>query len=116
MLRRGAQHTPRPRHAHGAASAGARAAGDALRGHQAEMAAERTGMFIPSNGLWDEVVAGEPAGQIVPLDAPFAKPETLRFPASGLGKQRRQARRRPLLARGRHERDRRTIDGSPLWT
>lgn len=53
-------------------------------GHQAEMAAERAGMFVPFHGLWDEVVAGQPAGQIVPLDAPFARPETVLFPSSGL--------------------------------
>ena len=53
-------------------------------GHQAEMVAERAGMFIPFHGLWDEVVAGQPAGQIIPLDAPFARPETLLFPSSGL--------------------------------
>jgi predicted deacylase len=53
-------------------------------GHQAEMVAERAGMFIPFHGLWDEVVAGQPAGQLIPLDAPFARPETLLFPSSGL--------------------------------
>ena len=92
-------------------------------GHQAEMAAERAGMFIPSHGLWDEVVAGEPAGQIVPLDAPFAKPETLRFPASGLiaGGDGQAAASRPETSftgswpTSPMERARRTIDGSPLW-
>jgi predicted deacylase len=53
-------------------------------GHEAEMVAKRAGMFVPSHGRWDEAIAGEPAGRIVPLDAPFAEPETLRFPASGL--------------------------------
>ena len=53
-------------------------------GHQAEMVAERAGMFIPFHGLWDEVVAGQPAGQLIALDAPFARPETLLFPSSGL--------------------------------
>ncbi|MCP8937474.1 succinylglutamate desuccinylase/aspartoacylase family protein [Alsobacter sp. SYSU M60028] len=58
-------------------------------GFQAEMATERPGMFVPYRGLWDEVVAGEPAGRFVPLDDPFATPETLRFPASGLIAARR---------------------------
>lgn len=53
-------------------------------GHQAEMLAESAGMFVPFHGLLDEVAEGAPAGQLVPLDAPFAKPQTLRFPASGL--------------------------------
>jgi predicted deacylase len=53
-------------------------------GHEAEVLSDRSGMFVPFHGLWDEVVAGQPAGQIVPLDRPFAMPETVVFPASGL--------------------------------
>ena len=53
-------------------------------GHEAEVLSDRAGMFVPFHGLWDEVVAGQPAGQIIPLDLPFAAPETVLFPASGL--------------------------------
>ena len=53
-------------------------------GHDAEMLAACAGMFVPFHRLWDEVSAGQPAGQIIPLDAPFAAPEPVRFPASGI--------------------------------
>jgi predicted deacylase len=58
-------------------------------GHESELTAARAGMFVPFHGLGDDVIAGQPAGQIVPLDAPFAPPETVVFPASGLIAARR---------------------------
>lgn len=53
-------------------------------GHEGELPADRDGMFIPFHNLWDEVEAGQPAGQIIAFDAPLAAPETVRFTASGI--------------------------------
>jgi predicted deacylase len=58
-------------------------------GHEAEMLAPGAGIFVPFHRLWDEVVAGQPAGQLIRLDAPFAASQTILFPSSGMVAGRR---------------------------
>ena len=48
------------------------------------MRADADGAFLPFHDLWDEVEAGQPAGQMFRLDDPLAAPHTMLFPASGL--------------------------------
>ena len=92
-------------------------------GHQAEMAAERAGMFVPyrtGSGTRSSRVS-RPAGSC-PSTTPFADAgnaalSRLRPDRRATGEQRRRARRRPLLDRRRHRLPtgpRRTIDGSAI--
>ena len=78
-----------------------------------EMVAERVGMFVPSHGLWDEVVAGYPLAGSFPSTRPF-DPDTLRFPASRLDHQGEDEQvlrpgRRALLDRGQSQSGKETL-------
>ncbi len=53
-------------------------------GHEAELRCDGPGVFVPFHRLWDEVDAGQPAGQVFRTDDPAAAPRTLEFPSSGL--------------------------------
>jgi predicted deacylase len=53
-------------------------------GFDAEMTIDQAGIFVPLHRLFDEVEAGQPAGQLYHLDEPMRPAQVVCFPSSGL--------------------------------